>query len=314
MARVGWVVLSLPLLLGGCIKSALINGQIEGTRQASAAFDRIGDFEVAQAAAASGLIQFEGMHDLAPENSDALFLLVKGWTGYAFGFAEDAMEIAEDNGARDLADYHKKRATDGYGVAIKYGIELLSQSADGWQEATASEATLKEWLAKNFADKEDAANLFWVGYAWLARANLMKDDAETVANLYVGVSLMQRSVELDDTYNGYTGLVVLGAYHARTATAELDLAKKLFDQALEKTANKSLIVHFNYATKYACARADNVLYGKLLDEVIASTEDQAEHLRLTNMLARRRAKRWLDAKRTFDACSMDPAPAPSSES
>jgi hypothetical protein len=298
--------------LSGCIKSALINGQIEGTRQASAAFDRIGDFEVAQAAAASGLIQFEGMHDLAPENEDAMFLLLKGWTGYAFGFAEDAMEIAEDEGARDRAEYHRQRAIKGYGRAIEAGVMLLNQDAGGWDGAIAAEGPLKEWLVQNFTDKDDAANLFWLGYAWLARANLMKDDAETVANLFIGVSIMQRAVELDDSYNGYTGLVVLGAYHARTATAELDLAKKLFDQAIDKTGNKSLIVHFNYATKYACARADNVLYGKLLNDVL-TTEDQSVNLRLTNMIARRRAQRWLDAKRTFDACSMDPAPAPSGE-
>jgi hypothetical protein len=308
MARLFRLPLIALFLTSGCIKSALINGQIEGTRQASSAFDTIGDLELAEAAAASGIVQFEGMHELSPDNTDALFLLVKGWTGYAFGFAEDEMERAEDDGDRSGAEYHKKRAIAGYDRALKYGLELLAHRAQGFEEAKAGEATLKAWLEQSFTKTDDAANLFWTAYAWIARTNLMKDDAEAVANLYVGVAIMERAVALDPAYNNWSGLVVLAAYHARAAAAELDEAKKLFDQALEKTERKSLIVQFNYATKYACARADNVLYGKLLNEVL-TTEDKDENLRLTNAIARRRAQRWLAEKRMFDACSMDPAPA-----
>lgn len=300
----------LPVLVGasGCIKAALINGQIEGTRQASSAFDTVSDFEVAERAAASGVVQFEGMHRLSPDNTDALFLLVKGWTGYAFGFAEDAMEEAEDAGDRAASEYHKRRAVNAYARAIKYGLELLEHRAKGFDEAKSADPALKEWLKLHFTTPDDAGNLFWTAYAWIGRTNLLKDDAEAVANLYVGVAMMERAVEIDPAYNHYSGLVVLASYHARTATAELDEAKKLFDLALEKTENKALLVKFLYATKYACARADNVLYGKLLNEVIHA-EDQDEELRLMNAIAWRRAKRWLGEKRTFDACSMDPAPA-----
>src|SRR5688572_26311183 len=123
----------LPLCLAlssiGCIESMLINGQIEGTRRASVAFDTIDDFELAHRAASGALVQFEGMHHLAPENRDALFLLVKGWTGYAYGFVEDEIEQADDDGARELADYHKQRAVRAYDRALKYGLELLGHKA-----------------------------------------------------------------------------------------------------------------------------------------------------------------------------------------
>ncbi|MDP9002683.1 MAG: hypothetical protein M3O46_21545, partial [Myxococcota bacterium] len=54
--------------LSGCINQILIAGEIESTRRASAAFDTIGDYELARAATQSGLAQFEGMHALAPDN------------------------------------------------------------------------------------------------------------------------------------------------------------------------------------------------------------------------------------------------------
>ena len=82
-------VASLAALSTGCIKSMLTNGQISATREASGAFDTIGDYELARTAAAAGMVQFEGMHNLAPDNEDALFLLTKGWVGYGFAFVED---------------------------------------------------------------------------------------------------------------------------------------------------------------------------------------------------------------------------------
>lgn len=309
MSRASYLMIPLSLFASGCIKSMLINGQIEGTRQASSVFDTIGDYQLAEAAAASGIVQFEGMHQLSPDNTDALFLLVKAWTGYSFGFAEDEMEQAQDNGDREGAEYHKRRAVAGYDRALVHGMALLGHTAEGFDEVKSSDAALREWLKKHFTTTAAAQDLFWVGYAWIARTSLIIDDAEAVANLYVGVAIMERAVELDPAYSSYSGLVILGAYHARTAGAELDEAKKLFDEALEKTQRNSLIVQLNYAIRYACARADAALYGKLLNEVIATTEDKDEATRLINAFSRRRAKRWLGEKRMFDACSMDPVPA-----
>jgi hypothetical protein len=219
------------------------------------------------------------------------------------------MERAEDEGDREATEYHRARAVRAYDRAIAYGLDLMGQNAQGFDAARKDDAALRAWLAESFSTAADGANLFWVAYAWLARGNLMKDHAETVAELYVGVAILERSVALDPTYNNHAGTVVLASYHARSAMAELEDAKKLFDQALEKTSGTVLLVQLNYATKYACAKADAALYDKLLKEVLANEAPDPE-LRLMNSIARRRAKRWLDAKRMFDACSMEPAAEP----
>ena len=64
----------------GCIKEMILNGQIEATRKAADAIDTLNDYEAAGPIAWNGIAQFEGMHFLAPDNEDALFMLVKGWT------------------------------------------------------------------------------------------------------------------------------------------------------------------------------------------------------------------------------------------
>lgn len=300
-----------PLLLAitfgtGCIKQALVNGQIEGTRQASVAFDTIGDWEMAYNAASAGIIQFEGMHVLSPDNQDALFMLSKAYAGFGYGFAEDDMEAAEDAGDRAAAEYHRKRAVRAYERAIAYGRELWEKrGATGFEEAKATEPAIRAWLDQHFTDPKDAGDIFWTGYAWLARTNLMKDDAEAVANLFVAVAILEKALALDPSYNQHSGLIALGAYHARTANAELEEGKALFERAIEATQRKSLLALFNYATKYACAKADAAMYQQLLAEVVAA-EDPDPALRLTNTIAQRKARRWLSPDRMFNACSIEP--------
>src|SRR5262249_42226041 len=121
------LAIALGLAGSGCIKKMILDGQIESTRKASAAIDTLSDYEVANGIAFAGLGQFEGMHYLAPDNENALFLLTKGWTGATTAFIEDQMEQAEDAEGSEspLFKYHQARARAGYDRAIHYGTELL---------------------------------------------------------------------------------------------------------------------------------------------------------------------------------------------
>jgi hypothetical protein len=306
------IVAALASASAGCIKTMVLNGTIESTRKASTALDGVGDLELVRTAAQSGLVQFEGMHKLAPDNTDALFMLTKAWVSYGFGFCEDDIEVAHDAGDTVAETHHTERASHSYARAVKYGLELLAHHAGDFEAAKKGDAPLRAWLKNNFSSEEDGGDLFWVGYAWLARTSLGKDDPALVAELWVGIAMLERSVELAPTYNHYAGTIALAAYHARSASAELDESKKIFDTVLEKTQRKSLIVQLNYATRYACAKQDPALYEKLLSEVLSATDAEPELL-LTNTIARRRAKRWLGEKRMFEQCSMDPMPKSQAE-
>lgn len=302
------LVAALSLGATGCIKSALTNGQISATREASGALDTIGDYELARSAAQAGLVQFEGMHQLAPDNPDALFMLTKGWVGYGYGFIEDEVAAAEDRGDDDMADYERQRARMAYDRAVFYGLQLLAQKADGFEQAKKNEESLAKWLKENFTSEDDAEDLFWTGYGWMARVNLMKgDDNEGpafIAELYVGVGMVQRAVEIDPSLEHYSGLVALAAYHARSNVAELDQAKQLLDTALAKTQGKDLMVQFAYATKYACMKGDAKLYESMLNQVLAA-QDPDPSQRLENAMAKREARRWMGKRRVKDECGID---------
>lgn len=288
----------------GCIKSMLTNGQIASTRKASGAFDTIADYELARSAASAGLVQFEGMHRLAPDNTDALFMLVKGWVGYGYAFPEDDYEAATLSDNSSAANYHKGRAQMAYDRALFYGLELLATRATGLDDARKDLKSMKEWLDSNFDKAEDAELLFWLGYAWLARVSIAKEDPEQVAKLWVGVAFLEHSVKLDPTFMRYGGTGTLGAYHARSGMAELDESKKLFETAIAKTERKALILLVNYASRYACMKNDKALYEKLLNEVVSAGDIDPTN-RLQNTVAKRRAQRYLTKNWMLNECGFE---------
>jgi hypothetical protein len=294
------LVVCATLALGstGCVKSMILNSQIKATRKGSGAVDTIADYELARSAAGAGITQFEGMHRLAPDNDDALFLLLRSWAGYGYAFAQDDYEVAALGNDETLAEYHRKRARRAFDRSIGYGLELVKKEHDGFVGAKKTADTMKSWL-KGFNEPEDAELLYWLGAAWLARVNLFKDDPELVAELYVGVSMLERSRELDPSFNAWGATSTLGAYHARTAMAELDQAQKLLDEAAAKTKGASLGVLLNQA-KLACVKSDQAQYEKLLNDILAA-DDPDPNLRLQNAVARRRARRGL-GKAAMEDC------------
>jgi len=290
-------MMALVLGTGGCLKKMILDGQIASTRKASAAFNTMSDWEVARRASSAGLAQFEGMHYLAPDNEDGLFLLTKGWGGMGFGFIEDEMERAQDAHGEDseIAQYHLARAVAAYERAVFYGTTLLEQRHPGFTAARKNADTMKAWLSE-FDDAADAPALLWTGQAWMSRVNLLKDEPEVVADLFIGYLMVKRSVELDPGYNYATGHAILGSYHARSGMAELDESKKEFEEALRLNGGKSLLTKLNYAAKYYCVKVDKKNYVKLLTEVIEAGDVLPEQ-RLQNTIAKRRARRYLSKAR-----------------
>jgi hypothetical protein len=282
----------LSMTATGCLKKILTDGQIKSTLTGSAGAQTIQDYEVARAMAFAGLGQFEGMHYLAPDNPNALFLLTRSWAGVGYGFIEDDYEMAYEKEDEVNAQYHLSRAQAAHTRARFYGVELLGLTAEGFQDARKNVDTIRAWLVKNFDEEDQAETLLWAGYAWMAHSAVYRDTPEVISELFVGVAMIERSVELDEDLQYATGHTILGAYHARTAMAELDDAKKHFERAIELNQGRFLPTKLNFAQRYYCFKGDRANYDKLLNEVIAAPDTLPE-ARLPNVIAKRRARRYM---------------------
>jgi hypothetical protein len=189
--------------------------------------------------------------------------------------------------------YHRARARAGFERAKFYATRLLETKAPGFTESQNNYDKIKKYLADNYRHKDEAIDLLWCSFAWLGLINIGKDDPELVGGLYVGVAIAERSVELDELLEHGMGHVLLGAYHARTAQSELEESKQHFDRAMEINKGKFLSTQLNYANRYYCMKQDKVNYTKMMNQVLQAG-DPIPEARLQNLIAKRRARRYLD--------------------
>jgi TRAP transporter T-component len=282
----------LSLTATGCLKKILTDGQIKSTLTGSAGAQTIQDYEVAKAMAFAGLGQFEGMHYLAPDNPNALFLLTRSWAGVGYGFIEDDYEIAYEKDDEVMIEYQRARARAAYARARYYGVELLGHTAEGFDAARKNADTIRAWLRENFDSPKQAENLLWTGYAWIAHVAVSSDIPEILSELYVGVAMVERSVQLDEKVQYATGHTILGAYHTRPASEELGESMQHFQKALAINKGEFLPTKLNLAQRYYCAAGDRAKYEKTLREVVEAP-DVLPEARLPNVIAKRRARRYL---------------------
>lgn len=293
----------------GCIKKILAKGQIKSTREGSAAMQTTADYETARIAASAGVAQFEGMHLLVPDDENAYYLLIRGYASLAFAFVEDDMELALLAGKDEEVAYHRARAKSMYTRAIGYGIEFLESKHEGLDAAIKSgnEKDIQEYVQK-FKDKEDADFLFWIGQAWMARTNVDKADIGGVGQVFIGRTMIERAVELNEAVERGSAWVLLASYYARTGANTIGeesfaKSKQLFEKAAAVNEGKVLLGRVQMARTYACRMKDDspgrkesfALYKKLLEEVLAA-EDPLPEARLTNAIAKRKARRYLSQK------------------
>lgn len=318
MARLGrllfvLVALAAPLVLG-CDLTKMAAGQTAHVFQRAApAFDEQSDYEFAGQAAAGSVLQLEGVLRVVPDNEILKLEAARGWTGYAFGYIEDQMELAEIAGNLDEADRQRARARTMYLRARELGRLLLEQQAEGFEEAVAGGPdVLRAFIAEEFDDEEDAPALFWTGYAWGSAINVSLDDPALIADLPLARTLVERSVELDEAYYNAAGLTFLG--FANSVVNEMfggnpPRGREYFERALQQTERKALLVQFNYARSYAIQTQDRALFEQLLREVIDAPDDILPSARLPNVIAKRRAARYLArADELFDESLRQPIP------
>jgi hypothetical protein len=341
----------LVLATSGCsLTKTLAKGQIETTRSLGGALDTVGDFEVAKAAALSGVAQFEGVHRLVPTDENTLFMLTKAWGGGTYAYIEDDIELAVekgDDGARSVAI---DRACNAYDRGKGYAFELLSVKDSNWAENVKTEAALARTLEANFKSNRDTEHVFWAAYAMLNRQSLCAP-AESLAA--ASRQMMQHVFKYQPSYKDYASRLTEAALISRT---ELDAgcaltqtcgesaktARGIFNEVKAWTGGRSLVVQLNLATRYACRIGDKNLFEEQLHEVLCrdldgyprefndDMEREAEgcpamtpvphaanappsEYRLTNAIAQRRARRYLASKRLQEmqlGCSFGDAPVP----
>lgn len=299
LIRIGCCVLALSAVpLGGCSVTKLAIGtQAEVMEMASPVIEEQTDYEYARAAIPASLVQTEGLLRITPEDEHLLLLGARGFASYAYGFIEEEKDLAEAKGDLDRADYERARARAMYLKGRDFGIRLLEKDAPNIKDYLKRDPDeLKKFLTTEFTDKEDAPALFWTGYAWGSAIGVSRDDVTLIADLALATVLVERSVELDETfYNGagHTFLGVANSSRGQAVGGDPAQGKQHFERAIALTKRKALLPIVNYAQYYAVQEQNRPLFDSLIKEVIDAPDPTPAPLALPNTIAKRKAKRLL---------------------
>ena len=228
-----------------------------------------------------------------PENEIIVLNALRSNLSYAFGWVEDRAEVFELAEQEDEARAERAKAIELYHRASDLGKHYLRLRHRGFDEAyTNGFRSFRTWLEREFDDSEDAADLWWAGYAWGLYINA-KYPREHHDDRDFAVAMVRRSVRLDPTYYGSSGLAFL-AYVAtqRPGANQVEEREAAWERALEVSERKNLLIQLTMAQTHAVRVQDRELFLSLLREILEAG-DLEPSFRLSNMIAKRKAARYV---------------------
>ena len=172
------------------------------------------------------------------------------------------------------------------------GICIYNENWCGLQQKTFDEA--KALLQQT--DNNDIDALFSVGTAWAAWIQANKSDWNAIAQLAQVKLIMQRVLELNESYkqgSAHVYMAVMESLLPASLGGNPDLAQQHFQRAME-LAPDNLMTKVLYAKHYARMVFDRDLHDNLLISALNS-QTKAPGLTLINTLAQQQAQQLLDS-------------------
>lgn len=297
--------LMLSLMSSACsMRSMALKQTIDIIKDSMPAFEREEDFELAKVGLPANLKTLEGFLVSSPKSESLLIMLARGYSAYGLVIIEDEMEElklaaeAADEEESPAADHQNARAKFMYFRAHKYAATVMEEKHPGFNDAFKKGGKAFEDIIKA-CDKEDVPALFWSAMPLASAINIGRDDVGIIAFIPRVKTIMERIVELDESYYfGGAHLILGGLYGGvgKMLGGDAVKAKKHFEKALELTKRRFLLVQIMYARMYAVQNQDKKLFDQLLKEILDAKLDILPEQKLANTAAKRMARRTLKQK------------------
>lgn len=232
----------------------------------------------------------EQLGDGLPDHKGIHLALARTFTSFGAAFVqEDAERTHEQNVERARPLFTRARKL--FRRAWGYGIHGLDLAVPGLGEAFRNGSKEDRIRLLAMVKKEDVGLLYWNGAALGSMISVSKDDMKLVGEVPKVEQLMNRALELDESFDH-------GAIHEFFITYAPKKAKEHLDRALQLSQNKKVGPLVAYAEAVTVDAQNKKEFTRLLEKTLAFDVDSAPEYRLVNVLAQRRA-RWL-LSRTSD--------------
>ncbi len=271
--------LAMVGLLSGCSTGQLVaRGASPLINNGVVAMNRETDLGLARASMPANLKMLEALLIADPGNAVYQVQASMGFYGYTLAFVETGAEPGDRDRAASL--YQRARA---------HALVALDQAGMSETVLTGDDATFRRTLAALNADAVPA--LFWTASSWGKWIELQLDDPARLAELPRVEALMQRVLELDETYYHGGVHVFFGAYYGGRAPmfgGDFARSARHFDRAAAINQNKLLLVEVYRARYLLRQMGERDAFHATLTRVLDASVNDPE-LNLANALAKQEA-------------------------
>jgi predicted anti-sigma-YlaC factor YlaD len=287
------MVLLISQLLGCSFKKiavhTLANALTEGSTNAFAMDD---DPQLVREALPFALKTMETLLQSDPKNKKLLIGTAAGFVQYSHAFVllpADAIEKEDLNKARQMRDRAKRL----FLRARNYGLRALEISHPGISDSI----IMDPFAAVRRADKKAVAALYWTGVAWGSAISVAKDNMALVAELPIVSAVMERALDLDESWqNGaiHEFFIVFDANRSKAEGGGVEKAEKHFQRAMALNKDRSISPLVTLAESVCVKQQNRKRFESLLQQVLEFDVNQYPQYRLSNILARQKAKLLLE--------------------
>ena len=248
------------------------------------------DPELIAQAAPFSLKLIESLLESSPKHIGLLLAAASGFTQYSYAFVQQQADFVEDtNVARATALRLRARKLDLR--ARDYGLRGLDVRHPGFSSSLRKDPR----AAVRQATRDDVPFLYWTAAAWGAAISVSKDVPELVADQTIIEALIDRALELDETFGSGSihNFLITYEMSRQGATGDPAVRSKLhFDRAVAITRGQAASPYVSYAEAVGLGKQDRKLFESVLRQAVAIDPNAKLEWRLENLIMLERA-RWL---------------------
>ena len=281
----------LVLTVCGCsIKKVAINKLGDALAGGGTVFASDDDPELVKAAAPFSLKLMESLLAEVPEHRGLLTAASGGFTQYSYAFVQqeaDALEAQDIAAALEM----RKRARRLYLRARDYALRGIEAAHPGFTKQLNEDPR----TAVRVLTKQDVPLAYWAAASWGAAIGIIKNNTDLIAQLSVVECLIDRALELDESYDhGAIDSFLISYEMVRPDSPDkrTDRARAHFQRALQLTEGRHAGPFVTLAESVAVPQQNRQEFESLLNRALAIDAEAKPDWRLVNLLMQRRA-RWL---------------------
>jgi len=284
------MILVTVMVDSGCsIRRFAVNKVGDALSRGGTTYESDDDLELVGDALPFSLKLIESLLAESPRHRGMLETACKGFATYSYIYVHhEADRVADEDVARSRAIRERSRRL--YLRASRYGLRGLEVAYPGITDRLEIDPA----EAVTAVQAKDLSLIYWNAVALGLAISVSKDDAAMLARLPAVESMLNRALELDESWNrGALHEFQLTLASARLGPPDYDELAAHFERGRTLSDDMSAGLFVAYADAVAVPQQDVARFRSLIGHALDVDSDEREETRLANLVAQRKARSLL---------------------